>query len=401
MNACVIVAAGRGARMGAEVNKVFLPLLGEPVIVRTVRAVEASGLFPGGVAVVTSAGDLEEMRALLAAHGLAAALCEGGADRQESVRRGLAALPADTDLVAIHDGARPLVTPDVLRASLESAARTGSGVAAVPLKDTVKRADADGRVLETPDRAALRAVQTPQTFRYAEIRAAHERHRNDRARATDDAALLEADGLPVQLSAGSPENIKLTTPEDLDLAERILTRRGAAPRAAGREEAQPMRIGHGYDVHRLVEGRKLILCGVTVPYELGLLGHSDADVAAHALMDALLGAAALGDIGRHFPDSDPAYAGADSMALLDRVAGMLLARGYAPCNADVTIVCQRPKLAPFIGAMRESLSRHLGLPEDAVNVKATTTERLGFEGEGLGISCHAVCTIAPLRRQSR
>ena len=401
MNACVIVAAGRGARMGAEVNKVFLPLLGEPVIVRTVRAVEASGLFPGGVAVVTSAGDLEEMRALLAAHGLAAALCEGGADRQESVRRGLAALPADTDLVAIHDGARPLVTPDVLRASLESAARMGSGVAAVPLKDTVKRADADGRVLETPDRAALRAVQTPQTFRYAEIRAAHERHRNDRARATDDAALLEADGMPVQLSAGSPENIKLTTPEDLDLAERILTRRGAAPRAAGREEAQPMRIGHGYDVHRLVEGRKLILCGITVPYELGLLGHSDADVAAHALMDALLGAAALGDIGRHFPDSDPAYAGADSMALLDRVAGMLLARGYAPCNADVTIICQRPKLAPFIGAMRESLSRHLGLPEDAVNVKATTTERLGFEGEGLGISCHAVCMIAPLRRQSR
>lgn len=387
MNAAVIVAAGSGRRMGAGINKVFLPLLGEPVIVRTVRAFASSGLF-GSVVVVTGADDLPAMEKLMAEYGLSVRLCAGGADRQESVRRGLEALPADTELAAVHDGARPLVTREIILRTLESARSRGSGVAAVPLKDTVKRVTQDGLVAETPDRATLRAVQTPQTFPYAAIRAAHEAHRADSARATDDAALLEADGLPVCLTEGSPENIKVTTPEDMDLAERILLRR------EGREKGEKaVRIGHGYDVHRLTEGRRLILCGVEVPYALGLLGHSDADVALHALMDALLGAAALGDIGRHFPDTDERYRGADSGELLDRVVALLKEADYAPVNADVTIICQRPKLATYIPAMRENVARHLGIPADCVNVKATTTERLGFEGEGLGISSHAVCLI--------
>ena len=275
----------------------------------------------------------------------------------------------------------------MIAATIDSARRYGSGVAAVPLKDTVKRVDESGLVVETPQRDLLRAVQTPQTFDAALIRAAHARYADSDVRATDDAMLIEWTGHAVHLTPGDPENIKLTTPEDMLLAGQVILRR------EGRKEAPAMRIGHGYDVHRLVEGRKLILCGVEVPYERGLLGHSDADVALHALMDALLGAAALGDIGRHFPDTDPAYAGADSGRLLDHVVALLHEKGYAVANADVTIICQRPKLKDYIEQMRENVAAHLKVDPDCVNVKATTTEKLGFEGEGLGISSHAVACI--------
>ena len=388
MNAAVIVAAGRGARMGMERNKVLYPVCGEPVIVRTARAFTGSGLFDGGVVIVTGARDMEDMRAMLDRGGVhVRAIVEGGRDRQESVRRGIAACDPGADIIAIHDGARPLVTREVITATIDSARRYGSGVAAVPLKDTVKRVDESGLVVETPQRDLLRAVQTPQTFDAALIRAAHARYADSDVRATDDAMLIEWTGHAVHLTPGDPENIKLTTPEDMLLAGQVILRR------EGRKEAPAMRIGHGYDVHRLVEGRKLILCGVEVPYERGLLGHSDADVALHALMDALLGAAALGDIGRHFPDTDPAYAGADSGRLLDHVVALLHEKGYDVANADVTIICQRPKLKGYIEQMRENVAAHLKVDPDCVNVKATTTEKLGFEGEGLGISSHAVACI--------
>lgn len=388
MNAAVIVAAGRGTRMGMERNKVLYPLCGEPVIVRTARAFTESGLFDGGVVIVASPCDMEDMRAMLGQGGVSVrAIVPGGRDRQESVWRGIQACDAGADIIAIHDGARPLVTRGVIEATIESARRYGSGVAAVPLKDTVKRVDESGLVVETPRRDLLRAVQTPQTFDAKCIRAAHARYADSAERATDDAMLAEWTGHAVHLTPGDPENIKLTTPEDMLLAGQVILRR------EGRKEAHPMRIGHGYDVHRLVEGRKLILCGVEVPYERGLLGHSDADVALHALMDALLGAAALGDIGRHFPDTDPAYAGADSGRLLDRVVSLLAQKGYRVGNADVTIICQRPKLKDYIEQMRENVAAHLGVDADCVNVKATTTEKLGFEGEGLGISSHAVACI--------
>ena len=388
MNAAVIVAAGRGTRMGADRNKVFLSLSGEPILLRTARAFSESGLFDR-IQIVTGREDLEEAEALFLRAGMAAAVCEGGVDRQESVRRGLAALPEEDGFVAIHDGARPLVTRDVLASSLACAVRTGSGVAAVPVKDTIRRLQKDGS-LSTPPREELRAMQTPQTFRLPVIRALHERFHGDPCRATDDAELLLRAGLPVSLSPGSPENLKVTTPEDLLLAERILRRRGDRAREEGKTE---VRVGQGYDVHRLVPGRKLILCGIEIPYERGLDGHSDADVALHALMDAMLGAAALGDIGMHFPDQDEAYAGADSGKLLAHVLELVRSRGYAIGNADVTIVCQRPKLAPYIGAMRERIAGILSVPADCVSVKATTTERLGFEGEGLGISAQAVCAL--------
>ena len=382
MNAAVIVAAGRGTRMGLERNKVLYPLCGEPVIVHTVRAFEP--LFEGHIVVVTGRDDVAEMEKMLSDAGLAAKVVEGGADRQESVLRGLEACGEDAEIIAIHDGARPLVTREVIERTIKSAECFGSGVAAVPLKDTVKRVDEDGVVVETPRRDALRAVQTPQTFEASLIRRAHVQGGE---RATDDAALVERLGVAVRLTEGDVENIKLTTPEDMLLAEQVLLKR------AGKTEETIMRIGQGYDVHRLVEGRKLILCGVEVPYEKGLLGHSDADVAYHALTDALLGAAALGDIGRHFPDTDPQYKGADSGVLLDHVVTLLEEKGYAVGNVDVTIVCQRPKLKDYIEQMRQNVARHLKVELDCVNVKATTTEKLGFEGEGLGISSQAVACI--------
>ena len=389
MNAAVIVAAGRGSRMGLGRNKVLAGVAGVPVIVRTVRALAQTALFDGGIVVVTGAEDMEQMRALMAAHGLDVTLTEGGTDRQQSVHHGLQAVNPAADIIAIHDGARPLVTRAVIERTIESAKRCGSGVAAVTLKDTVKRVDAEGAVIDTPNREMLRAVQTPQTFDARLIRAAHERFADSVERATDDAALAERAGCRVMLTEGDVENIKLTTPEDMLLAQQVILRR------EGRQEkgSVQMRIGHGYDVHRLVEGRKLILCGVEIPYEKGLLGHSDADVALHALMDALLGAAALGDIGRHFPDTDPAYKGADSGRLLDHVVSLLEERGYAVGNVDVTIICQRPKLKDYIEQMRENVAAHLHVSADCVNIKATTTEKLGFEGEGLGISSHAVACI--------
>ena len=233
-----------------------------------------------------------------------------------------------------------------------------------------------GRLLDPLDRAQLRAVQTPQTFDCAKLKAAHERAEAEGFDATDDAALFEHYYGSVRLvtAPGAEANIKLTNPADFEKLSR-----------------PAMRIGSGYDAHRLAEGRKLILCGVDVPHTRGLDGHSDADVAVHALMDALLGALGEGDIGHHFPDSDPAYEGISSMLLLDHVMKIVREHGYGVANADVTIVAQKPKLAAYIPAMRENLARALGT--DAVNVKATTTERMGFEGEELGISAQAVALL--------
>ena len=387
MNAAVIVAAGRGTRMGLERNKVLAPLCGEPVIARTVRAFERTGWFDGGIVVVTGACDLCEIKRILADAGLHAQVVLGGADRQESVCRGLAATNPAAQYVAIHDGARPLVTAEVIARTLESAKKYGSGVAAVPLKDTVKRVNEGGVVVDTPPRDALRAVQTPQTFEAELIRRAHAAYALGE-RATDDAALAERMGVKVRLTEGDVENIKLTTPEDMLLARQVILRR------EGQKEEKPMvRIGHGYDVHRLTEDRKLILCGVEIPYTLGLLGHSDADVALHALMDALLGAAALGDIGKLFPDSADEFAGISSLELLRRVKLHLAAAGYDVVNIDATILAQAPKLAPYREQMRANIARELQIDVSRVSVKATTEEHLGFTGSGEGMAAHAIALL--------
>ena len=374
----LIVAAGRGARSGIGYNKVFYPLPGGCVLSHTIRAMADSGAFDG-ITVVISAEDEALFERCCAQDGtrrLVRAVAYGGSTRQMSVYNGLCALPQDTELVAIHDGARPYVSEPVIRATIDSARAWGSGVIATPVIDTIKQVDAEEFAIATPPRSALRAVQTPQTFRYAEIMAAHSRAMADGYNSTDDAALYEYVYGKVKLvqAEGAMRNKKLTTPEDFS----------AAP---------VLRVGTGYDVHRLVVDRKLILCGVHVPYEKGLLGHSDADVALHALMDALLGAAGLGDIGRHFPDTDPQYKGADSMELLRCVMRKLADCGYAASNVDVTIVAQRPKLRDFIPQMNRNVASAVQLPEACVNVKATTTEKLGFEGAGLGISAQAVAMI--------
>lgn len=375
----VIVAAGRGERAGLGMNKVFYAFGGRSVLGRCLDAFAASGLVDGAALVISEA-DRAAWEALSRREGpfpLVKAVVHGGATRRDSVMNGLLAVPENVEVVAVHDAARPFVSREVIAATLDSAREHGSGVICTPVTDTIKQLGPDGTVT-TPDRATLRAVQTPQSFDLKKLLAAHRRAQADGLNVTDDAMLFEHYYGAVRLvtAAGAERNRKLTTREDFE--------------ALGRPA---FRVGQGYDAHRLKEGRRLVLCGVDVPHDRGLDGHSDADVAVHALMDALLGAVGAGDIGRHFPDSDPAYAGISSMALLDHVMGIVRDRGYAVVNADVTIVAQRPKLAGYIPRMRENLAAALGVGLDCVNVKATTTERMGFEGEELGISAQVVCML--------
>lgn len=381
----VLVAAGSSTRMGFD--KLSFDLGGETVLERSVRAFDECPEVDE-LLIVTGASSENAQRAA-ARCKKPVRLVKGGSTRAESARSGVAS--AHGRLVAVHDAARPFVSQSVIADTIAAAARCGAAAPAVPVKDTIKQAKGgngktvpEGCMVEnTPDRSTLYAVQTPQCFDRAAYLAALDELDEASARlVTDDCSLFELTGRAVQLTQGDYANYKITTREDL-------------PRPEQKEEHK-MRIGHGYDVHRLVEGRKLILGGVEVPFEKGLLGHSDADVLAHAVMDAVLGAAALGDIGQHFPDNDPAYSGADSLKLARRVAEILKEHGFRIENIDATLLCQRPKLAPYIPAMRQNLADAFGLPVDAVSVKATTEEHLGFTGEGLGIAAHAVALIETL-----
>lgn len=375
----IVLAGGSGSRMGAQRNKVLLKLAGKPVIV---RAVDAFTNLVDGVILISREEDIPDMRAAMAAANLPVTIVAGGDSRQASVWNGLCALPESCTHVLIHDGARCLVDEGTIRRCMASVENHGTGVAAIPAIDTIKQVDADEIVTATPDRSQLRAVQTPQGFTVELIRRAHMSAQQEGFLGTDDASLVERLGHPVRLTEGNRRNIKLTTPEDLIMAETFLGRNFPA-----------LRVGQGYDVHRLVEGRDLILCGVNIPHTLGLLGHSDADVAVHALMDAMLGAMALGDIGKHFPDTDERYRGISSMKLLEHVVALLKERHARVTNCDVTIVAQKPKLLPHIPQMQANIASALELPLDRVNIKATTTERLAFEGREEGISAQAICMV--------
>lgn len=380
----VLVAAGSSTRMGFD--KLSFDLGGETVLRRSIRAFEQCPLVDEIVLVAGKNRAYVEAQAKDCRKPVR--VVQGGATRAESAKNGV--LAARGAFVAVHDAARPFVSEAVIADVIAAAKRCGAAAPAVPVKDTVKRAvrgdgktvPADCWVEDTPDRSTLYAVQTPQCFDRAAYLSALDALDEAKARlVTDDCSLFELTGHPVQLTQGDYANLKITTREDLPRPEK---------------EENTMRIGHGYDVHRLVEGRKLILGGVEIPYEKGLLGHSDADVLAHAVMDAVLGAAALGDIGKHFPDTAAEYAGADSLVLARRVNEILHENGWKIENIDSTILCQKPKLAPHIPAMREKLAEAFGLPVDAVSVKATTEEHLGFTGEGLGIAAHAVALIEKL-----
>ncbi len=405
----VIVAAGRGRRMGAPGNKVFLPLGGRPILAHTLAAFEACAVVEA-LAVVVAPGERERAAEICAAAGCrkVTAIVEGGAERQDSVRAGLAAL--DTEGVLVHDAARPLVTPERIDACRRAAEEHGAAALAVPVKDTIKVTDDDGWIVATPERRTLWAVQTPQAFVRSELAEAHRLALADGVMATDDAMLLERLGRRIAVVEGDYGNVKITTPEDLWLAERLLARRKSPEGVVAEWNAQQsaewnaqqssdegrtdmIRVGQGFDVHRLVEGRPCIIGGVRIPYEKGLLGHSDADVLLHAVADAVLGALALGDIGRHFPDTDPAYAGADSLMLLKRVWAMAKTRGYRLGNVDATIIAQEPKMAPHVPEMVRNIAGALECEAERVSVKATTSERLGFTGRGEGIAAQAIVCL--------
>lgn len=372
----VILAAGESSRMGRPKQRI--PLCGEPVLRRAVRAY--AGIADECIAVARER-DLPEIREMLG--GLPCAVVAGGKTRQASARLGLAAVSPRATHIAVADGARPLTPREDILRTWEAARASGAAALAVRVTDTLKKADAECRIVATVSRDNLWRVQTPQIFSLPLYTRAMEQAAAQGRDYTDDCALVEALGAPVTLVEGGASNIKITSPRDLPLARALLREKGECG----------MRVGHGYDVHRLVPGRRLVLGGVTVPHETGLLGHSDADVLLHAVADALLGAAGMGDIGRLYPDTDERFRGADSLELLRGVRERLDAAGWAVSNIDGTVIAQRPKLAPYLAAMRENIASACAVPPERVNVKATTEEALGFTGREEGIAAHAVCLL--------
>ncbi len=403
----VVVAAGQGSRMGAAVNKVYLPLLGRPLLAWTLDAFQHCQAVDQVCLVVTEADRSRCQDEILetGAFTKVTKLVTGGKTRQESVYNGVTALNgilrASDDVVAIHDGARPLLSAALLRKTIDAARQYGAAAPIIPAKDTVKWVGSDGFLKGTPDRSRLGLVQTPQAFRAGRLLEVLEWAGRRGLGATDEAALFEQRLIEVRAIEGDEANLKVTTPHDLFLAETFLVGRGKAGSAVGVGKAgSGMRVGIGYDIHRLEAGRRLVLGGVEMrhPDGLGLAGHSDADAAVHAVMDALLGAAGLGDIGTLFPPGDPRFAGADSLKLLEAVVGVLGERGLTPANIDLTIVAEAPKISPHVGLMKQKIAAACGLKAEAVGVKATTNEGLGPVGEGRGIAAYAVATVDGRRR---
>jgi 2-C-methyl-D-erythritol 4-phosphate cytidylyltransferase/2-C-methyl-D-erythritol 2,4-cyclodiphosphate synthase len=368
--AAIIVAAGRGSRAGGEVPKQWQSLGGQTVLARTVAAF-------AGMQVVLVVHPDDRARAAEVAPG--ALIVEGGATRDASVRAALEALAgSDVTKVLIHDGARPLVSPALIGRVLAALEQAEAAAPAVSVSDALWRGDG-GRVSGTQDRAGLYRAQTPQGFRFPAILAAHRAHPGG---AVDDVEVARAAGLDVAIVEGDEDNLKLTFPGDFARAEAILRARNL-----------DIRIGNGFDVHAFCEGDHVWLCGVKVPHSKGLLGHSDADVGMHALTDAIYGALAMGDIGRHFPPSDPQWKGAASHIFLSHAAGLARERGYMVSNVDVTLVCERPKIGPHAIEMAGVLAGIMGIDADRVSVKATTSERLGFTGREEGIAALANCAL--------
>jgi 2-C-methyl-D-erythritol 4-phosphate cytidylyltransferase/2-C-methyl-D-erythritol 2,4-cyclodiphosphate synthase len=374
----LVVAAGRGSRFGGTVPKQYLPLFGGSVLRHAVMALAGNPRISGVLAAIRPE-DRKLFDQTVAGIRVLPPV-PGGATRQDSVRQGLEALAAyHPDRVLIHDGARPFPDPGLVDRVIDGLDRAPAAIPCLPLRDTIKRAK-DGTIRETIDRSGLWRAQTPQGFHFAAILAAH------RAAAgrdlTDDAAVAEVAGLALLLVEGSEDNLKITTPRDLADGERLLAWRQG-----------DIRVGQGFDVHPFTPGDRVWICGVEIPHEMSLKGHSDADVGLHALTDALLGAIGAGDIGMHFPPSDPQWRGAASHRFLHHAADLVRTQGGAIGAVDVTIICERPKIGPHRQAMVERIAAILEIPAGRVNVKATTTEKLGFTGRGEGIAAQAVATV--------
>lgn len=388
----LIPAAGRAARFyvpGSDPdNKVFALLGGKPLLHRTVQTF-ASHPAVDGIVVVAGPSEVTRCREALGGLDKVLAVVAGGQTRQESVAIGLFTLGGEPDdLILVHDAARPLVTSAVIDRCISGAQEFGNAAAALPVTDTLKAADENLTVQRTVDREGLWAMQTPQAFRLSTLFKAHSAARTLGWTGTDEAALVEQfSDEPVHLVLGDPGNLKVTRPEDLPLAEAIWQSRQPFP------PMSQTRIGFGYDIHPLIEGHSLFLGGVEIPSPRGLDGHSDADVLLHALCDALLGAAGLPDIGHLFPNTDDAYKGISSLELLREVVRRLHEASYAVGNADMTLIAEAPKIAPYIDQMRAAIADALHVAPSQVGIKATTNEKLGSLGRGEGIAAHAVALL--------
>lgn len=372
--AVIIAAAGLGKRMGSGIPKQYLKIGGEPILLKTLRAFcNHDGV--DYVFVVTNRDYIEYCMKMKETYCLdkVISVVEGGNERQDSVYQALQEVNRrrpGVEYVLVHDGARPFVSQETIDYVIAAAAGVGAAIACVPVKNSIRQGE--GTESHNIERENLYAVQTPQAFKKAILMEAYEKAFADGYYGTDDASLVERIGQPVELVMGQYGNIKITTKEDMPMESRI---------------------GTGYDVHQLVEARPLILGGVEIPFEKGLMGHSDADVLTHALMDALLGAAALGDIGQHFPDTDPAYKGISSMELLMRVKKLIDEEFYGISNVDITLIAERPKIKLFIGDMKKNIAEALEIEESRINIKGTTTEKLGFAGREEGIAAQAACLL--------
>jgi 2-C-methyl-D-erythritol 4-phosphate cytidylyltransferase / 2-C-methyl-D-erythritol 2,4-cyclodiphosphate synthase len=374
----LVLAAGRGARFGGTLPKQYLPLGGSNVLRHAVSAFAANPRIVG-IQVTIRPEDRDIYDTALAGLDLLPPV-PGGAERQDSVRLGLETLaPLNPERVLIHDGARPFPDAAMIDRVLDALERAPAAIPGLPLGDTIKRV-AGGVITDTIDRTGLWRVQTPQGFHFDAILAAHRAAAGQTL--TDDAAVAEATGIAPVIVIGSEDNLKITTTDDLAAAERLLAARQA-----------DVRVGQGFDVHPFGPGDSLMVCGVKIAHSAGVVGHSDADVGLHALTDAILGAIGAGDIGMHFPPSDPQWKGASSDRFLAYAVGLLSAKGGSIASLDVTIVCERPRIGPHRAAMVERVATIAGIAPDRVSVKATTTEKLGFTGRGEGIAAQAVATV--------
>ncbi len=379
----IILAAGSASRMKMDTNKVFIKFEEQSGLVRCLKTFEATGLFETMI-VACKREERATVQRKAAKHlkGKEYIFCDGGTERQFSVQNALAFVPEDAQIVAVHDAARCFVTQQIIADCVKSAEEYGTGVAGIAATDTIKRAK-DGVIVKTLPRAELVCIQTPQVFTRELIRKAYQKAEQDGFLGTDDASLVERIYEDVRVVQGSPDNIKITTRADLDKGNCI----------ASREPEDCLRIGTGFDMHAFGENRSLVLGGVEIPYELGLVGHSDADVLVHAVMDALLGAAGMADIGGLFPDTDAEFKDIYSIELLRRVGAELGQRGFVIESIDSTLILQMPKVMPYRAQMIHRMADALRVPQSRVNVKATTTEFLGAVGRGEGAAAQAVCIL--------
>lgn len=375
--AALIVAGGRGGRAGGEIPKQYRPLLGRPVIAWSVRAFAEAGTKR---IVVACAPEHADLCRAATADGPAVQIVDGGLSRTATVRAGLAAI-ADADVILVHDAARPGLSADMVHALAAEIERGAAAVApALAIPDTLRRADASGRIVEDVSRDGVMRIQTPQGFRADTLRAAYAALAPGQSM-TDDIAVVRAHGAEAKLIPGDAKLMKLTYPEDFAMLDRML---------AGE---RIVCVGHGVDAHRFGDGEFVTLCGVRIPHNKGLVGHSDADAGWHALVDAILGALGEGDIGAHFPPTDPQWKGADSERFLRHAAKLAERAGARIVHVDVTLLCERPKIGPHRDAMRARTAEVLGLPLSRVSVKATTTERMGFLGREEGLAAQATATV--------